>query len=246
LARKIEIYPTKLELVQAVAEKITAVIKESTRARGRCSIALAGGSTPRDVYALLATESYQKRIDWKNVYLFWDDERTVPPDHSDSNYRMVQEALLRHIPIPEENVFRMRGEMEPETAAAEYAGLLKKFFAGKWPRFDLILLGVGEDGHTASLFPGTSALLETKKEVTAVFVPKFNAWRITLTLPVLNAARNVMFIVSGRSKSEITQRVVNVGQPDKELPATLIYPQKGFLYWILDSESAALLNIEKA
>jgi 6-phosphogluconolactonase len=242
LARKIEIYPTKLELVKAVAEKIAVVINQTVHERGRCAIALSGGSTPRDVYVLLAAESYQKRINWENVYLFWGDERTVPPDHSDSNFNMVREALLRHIAIPETNVYRMRGEITPETAASEYAQLLKEFFGGKWPRFDLILLGVGEDGHTASLFPGTSALHETKKVVSAVFVPKFSTWRITLTLPLFNAARTVMFIMSGGSKSEIARRVVNAQQPDKELPATLIRPENGDLYWMLDADAARAIE----
>jgi 6-phosphogluconolactonase len=166
----------------------------------------------------------------------------VPPEHQDSNFRMVQETLLDHIKIPDENVHRIRGEIAPEEAAAEYAELLHTHFKADLPCFDLILLGLGEDGHTASLFPETDAVEEYEKHAVAVFVPKLSAWRVTLTLPVFNAARKVLFLVSGKSKSEIVQRIMSNKQPDKELPATMVNPQNGELHWMLDSEAMVLIN----
>lgn len=239
--REINIFPTKGELVQAAAEKIIAVVNAAIYERGRCSLALAGGGTPRDVYARLATENYRSRVDWGNVFLFWGDERCVPPNHADSNFRMANESLLSHVAIPPANIFRMKGEMAPAAAASEYEQHLEHFFGGGIPQFDLILLGLGEDGHTASLFPGTSALEETRRRAISVFIPTLNAHRITLTLPVINQARRVMFIVAGKSKSEIAPRILKSNQPAKELPATLVQPQTGQLDWMLDAEAASLL-----
>jgi 6-phosphogluconolactonase len=166
----------------------------------------------------------------------------VSPDHPDSNYGMTRQTLLAHIAIPEDNVHRIRGEIAPEQASIEYAELLRGHFTEDLPHFDLILLGIGEDGHTASLFPGTDALVEYNHPVTAVFVPKFNTWRVTMTLPVLNAAREIVFLASGSSKSNIAQRILSVEQPTKDLPATLVNPENGMVHWMLDSDAAALIN----
>jgi 6-phosphogluconolactonase len=155
---------------------------------------------------------------------------------------MVQQALLAHITMPEDNVHRIRGEIAPEQASAEYTELLRSHFKEDLPHFDLILLGIGEDGHTASLFPGTDALVEYNQPVTAVFVPKFNTWRVTMTLPVLNAAGEIVFLASGSSKSNIAQRILSVEQPTKDLPATLVNPENGMVHWMLDSDAAALIN----
>ena len=239
--RAIHVFDSKQQLVEACAEKILEIVTVATTERRRCSLALAGGSTPRDVYALLATEKYRRRVEWSKLFLFWGDERTVPPDHLDSNFRMASESLLSHIAIPPANIFRMKGEIVPSTAAIEYEKQLEIFFGEKIPQFDLILLGLGDDGHTASLFPGTNALDETQRWVISVFVPKFNTHRITLTLPVTNNSRQVMFIVSGRSKSQIVPGVLKSKQPTKELPATLVQPQNGKLDWMLDAEAGALL-----
>jgi len=239
--RGIHISDSKPELVKAAAEKMIDVIAAAIKERGRCALALAGGSTPRDVYALLATEKYRSRVDWADVFLFWGDERCVPPDHPDSNFRMVNESLLANVSIPPANVFRMRGEIDPAKAASEYEKQLENFFGEKIPQFDLILLGLGEDGHTASLFPGTNALDETQRWAISVFVPKFNSYRMTLTLRVINNARHVVFIVSGRSKSKIIPRVINSEEQIKELPATFVRPLNGELDWMLDAEAASLL-----
>ncbi|MFQ5823126.1 MAG: 6-phosphogluconolactonase [bacterium] len=237
----IQIFATKSELVSAVTEEIINTIEQNSQEKGICNIALAGGNTPREVYALLAVH-HKSRVDWNRVHLFWGDERTVPQDHPDSNFSMVQQALLAHIAIPERNVHRIRGEMAPREAAAEYTAFLSKHFQEMPPHFDLILLGVGEEGHTASLFPGTNALEELNQPVMAVFVPKLNTWRVTLTLPVLNAAREVVFLVAGSSKSNIVKRVMRVEQPTKALPASLVHPEKGTLHWMLDSEAAKLIQ----
>ncbi len=239
--RAVNIFPTKVELVKAAAEKLIATVNAAIHERRRCALALAGGTTPRDVYALLATEDYRRRVDWSKVFLFWGDERCIPPQHPDSNFRMVNDSLLSCIAIPAENVFRIKGELAPAAASNEYEKHLEDFFGGRLPQFDLILLGLGEDGHTASLFPGASALEETHRRVISVFVPKLNTHRITLTLPVINKARHVMFIVSGKSKSAIVPRILKSNQPAKELPATLVQLQNGQLDWLLDAEAASLL-----
>ncbi len=166
----------------------------------------------------------------------------VPPEHLDSNYRLVQETLLNHVKIPDENVHRMRGEIVPEEAAAEYAELLHNHFKVSPPCFDLMLLGLGVDGHTASLFPETDVVEECEKHAVAVFVPKLDVWRVTLTLPVINASRKVLFLVSGKSKSEMVQRIISNKQPDKEIPATMVSSQNGELHWMLDSDAMVLIN----
>jgi 6-phosphogluconolactonase len=242
MEKRIHVYPNKEKLVAATAERVINLIGQAIQENGLCNIALAGGNTPREVYSMLAANSYRDRVDWNGLHLFWGDERMVPPEHQDSNFRMVQQTLLEHIKIPDGNAHRIRGEITPEKAAAEYAELLHDHFREDSPHFDLILLGIGEDGHTASLFPDTDAIEECERHTVAVFVPRLNTWRVTLTLPVLNAAREVIFLVSGSSKSNIIQRIMSVKQPTKDLPATMVNPENGTLRWILDSEAAALIN----
>ncbi len=244
MKRDIRVFQSKDELVHAATEKIIDCVEEAVRKRGRCNIALAGGRTPRDVYALLATKPYKNRVCWDNVSLFWGDERAVSPEDQESNYKMVRQSLLEHITIPGENVHRIRGETEPVQAASEYSELLMRRFSGGLPCFDLVLLGIGDDGHTASLFPGTEVLDEYRQLVSAVFVPKFASWRVTLTLPVLNAAREIMFLVSGNTKSDIVRRVMSNHKPNRKLPVTLVTPQSGTVSWMLDSGAASLLDKE--
>jgi 6-phosphogluconolactonase len=207
-------------------------------------VALSGGSTPKALYSLLATPGFADRIPWPKVHLFWGDERCVPPDHAESNYRMVRESLLSKINFPPENVHRMAGEKEPKLAAAEYDNELKTFFQlseGEPPRFDLILLGLGEDGHTASLFPGSEALKETKLLVTANFVGQLNTARLTLTLPVLNNAGNVCFLVAGASKAAIVKEVLGTDSATGKLPAQRVRPVRGALTWFITRDAAAAL-----
>ena len=242
MEKRIHVYLNKEKLVAATAERVINLIGQAIQENGLCNIALAGGNTPHEVYSMLAANSYRDRVDWNGLHIFWGDERMVPPEHQDSNFRMVQQTLLEHIKIPDGNVHRIRGEITPEQAAAEYTELLHDHFREDSPHFDLILLGIGEDGHTASLFPDTDAIEECERHTVAVFVPRLNTWRVTLTLPVLNAAREVIFLVSGSSKSNIIQRIMSVKQPTKDLPATMVNPENGTLRWILDSEAAALIN----
>jgi len=183
------------ELNRKAAERFITLAADAISRSGRFTVALSGGSTPKALYSLLASPAYRERIDWSRIHLFWGDERCVPPDHPESNFRMVQESLLSRIQIPSENVHRMMGEKEPEQARQEYEEHLKQFFRlppGEVPRFDLILLGLGEDGHTASLFPGSAALNENQRLVATIYVEKLKAQRLTLTLPVINAAAQII------------------------------------------------------
>ncbi len=240
--KNIHAYPNKEKLVAATTERIADCMEQAIQKNGLCNMALSGGKTPGGIFSLLASNPYRDRLDWSRLHIFWGDERMVPPEHQDSNFRLVRETLLDHIKMPDENVHRMRGEIAPEEAAAEYAELLHDHFKDSPPCFDLMLLGLGEDGHTASLFPETDAVEECEKHAVAVFVPKLDAWRVTLTLPVLNAARKILFLVSGKSKSKMVQRIMSNKQPAKEIPATMVNPQNGEIHWMMDSEAMVLIN----
>jgi 6-phosphogluconolactonase len=200
---------------------------------------LAGGSTPKAMYGVLARE-YAGRIDWSRVHIFFGDERPVPPDHDDSNYKLASETLLDHVPI--RSVHRMRGELPPDEAATAYEKELRTFFGAEGvPRFDLILLGLGRDGHTASLFPETSALEVHDRLVVANPVLKLDTTRITLTVPVINAARAVVFLVAGEDKAEAIEKILEEGADPRAYPASLIQPA-GELEWMLDQSAASLLD----
>jgi 6-phosphogluconolactonase len=231
-----------MALARAAAKHFIALAQEAVGARGRFAVALAGGSTPRAMYALLATGEFATRVDWTRVHIFWGDERCVPPDRPDSNYRMAREALLDHIPIPSDHVHRIQGEIEPALAADAYERTLQAFFTPGRPCFDLILLGLGDDGHTASFFPGTAAIHEPTRWVVGHTVSKLNAWRVTLTPVAINAAANVTFLVSGATKAErLNQVLTGPYQPDV-LPAQIVQPVKGRLLWLVDSAAAAQLK----
>lgn len=244
--REILICLDAAELSQKAAERFVALANEASASSGRFTAALSGGSTPKTFYSLLATPGFADRIPWPKVHLFWGDERCVPPEHPDSNFRMVRESLLSKISIPLENVHRMAGEKEPKLAAVEYEEQLIEFFRlskGEPPRFDLILLGLGDDGHTASLFPGTEALKETKRLVAANFVEKMNAYRLTLTLPVLNNAANVLFLVAGASKAAVVKELLGAKPGASDYPASKIQPRDGKLTWMITQDAAANLRI---
>jgi len=241
-------------LARAGAEHFVALATAAIAARGRFAVALSGGETPRGTHAELARPPFLDQVDWPRVHVFWGDERCVPSDHPDSNYRMARETLLDRVPLPASNIHRMRGESEPHQAATEYEQELRAFFsdsgerapagdAGEPPRFDLILLGLGEDGHTASLFPGTLALRERRRWVMAQHVGKLDAWRITLTPPVINAAADIMFLVSGPKKAETLRRVLADPAPANadQLPARLVVPAAGRVVWLVDTPAAARL-----
>jgi 6-phosphogluconolactonase len=232
------------ELWQAAATEFVRQAREAVQAKGLFTVALSGGSTPKSLYALLADDtSLHVAVPWDKVHFFWGDERHVPPDHPESNYRMAYAAMLAKVSVPPANVHRIKSEYpEASHAADEYEQTLREFFGlatGQFPRFDLLLLGMGPDGHTASLFPGTAALHEQTRLAVANWVDKFNAYRITLTLPVLNNAANIIFLVSGEEKAE-TLRAVLHGESER-FPAQLISPTQGTLLWLVDRPAARLL-----
>jgi 6-phosphogluconolactonase len=237
----IRILPDKDSLMQAAADLTSQAAEQAIAEQGRFSLALSGGSTPRALYQLLVDTPYRERISWANVHIFWGDERCVPPDDIESNYRMARESLLEHVPLPPANIHRIQGEQPPQAAAAAYAAELAQFFAGEMPRFDLVLSGMGDDGHTASLFPHTAALDETEKWVTANYVPQKDTWRITLTLPVINAAQQVVFLVTGAEKAKRLREVLYGPQQPYNLPSQRIQPTSGNLVWLLDLAAASAL-----
>ncbi len=236
---------TPQELFEAAAEEVVRAANQAVAQRGRFTIALSGGSTPKNLYTLLATNA-RTSLPWDRIYFFWSDERHVPPADPESNYRMAEEAMLSKIPVAASNVFRVPTENPDAAAAAEaYEQTLRKFFAveaGQVPRFDLILLGMGPDGHTASLFPETAALREKSRLVVANWVEKLKTSRITFTLPLLNAARGVAFLVSGTDKASALHEVLEANAPGEQYPAKLVQPGEGKLIWFLDRAAASGLT----
>ena len=234
------VYETPEELEAAAARDFVARAERAIDERGRFAVSLAGGSTPRDTYEALA-QDYAERLDWSRVHVFFGDERTVPPQHEDSNYRMARETLLAHIRVG--SVHRMRCELPPGEAALNYEEQLREFFGPgeKLPRFDLILLGLGEDGHTASLFPETAALDVNDRWVVANPVLKLETARLTLTIPVINAARAVIFLVAGEEKAEALREVIEGAADPRAYPAKFIQPE-GELAWMVDRAAASLIR----
>ena len=235
---QIKVLPGLPEIAREAAERIVVLAEEMIDTRGDFAIVLSGGSTPKALYELLASDEYRERINWLKVQVFFGDERCVPPEHADSNYRMARIALLSEVPIPGDNVYRIRGEIDPNEAAIEYGKLLKEKFGDSGP--DLVLLGMGDDGHTASLFPNTAALNETRHRCVANYVEKLNAWRITLTAPFINLAEQVLFMVAGAEKASRVQEVLEADPDPDRLPAQLIRPASGKLTWLLDAAAAGM------
>lgn len=244
-SREIRALTTPQELFAAAAEEVVRTANEAVAQRSRFTIALSGGSTPKSLYNLLATNA-RTALPWDRMFFFWGDERHVPPTDPDSNYRMADETLLSKIPVAAGNVFRIKAENPDAAAVAEaYEQTILKFFqlkSGEVPNFDLILLGMGPDGHTASLFPGTTALQEKSHLVVANWVEKMKTHRITLTLPVLNAARCVTFLVSGSDKASVLREVLEEDVPAEQYPSKLVRPAAGKLIWLLDRAAASQLT----
>jgi 6-phosphogluconolactonase len=243
--REIRKLTTPQDLFHAAAEEFIRAASEAVEKRGRFAVALAGGSTPKSLYALLAANA-SSSLPWSQMFFFFGDERHVPPDHPDSNYRMANESLFSKAPIPPGNVFRMPTENpDADAVAAAYEQTLRNFFSakpGEFPSFDLILLGMGPDGHTASLFPETAALEERSRLVVANWVEKLKTSRITLTLPVLNAARCVTFLVSGTDKAPALHQVLEGDGPGEKYPSKLVQPERGKLIWFVDRAAASELS----
>jgi 6-phosphogluconolactonase len=260
------VVPDAAALAACAAEQFAQAAEKAAAERGRARIAISGGSTPKAAFELLADAGHpwRVRMPWDKLEIFWVDERCVPPDDAESNYRMTREALLDHVPLKPEQVHRMEGELEPQIAAARYETLLRERFAmagaeppwfsksptggagaataGGWtPRFDLVALGMGPDGHTASLFPHTEAIHEMGRLVTANHVPQKDTWRVTLTWPVINNASAVFFLIGGADKAAVLREVLMGPHDPERLPSQLIWPSSGILTLLLDKAAAALL-----
>jgi 6-phosphogluconolactonase len=247
MTREIVGAPSADEFDRVAAEAFVSAATAAVGARGLFRVALAGGSTPRSLYARLAgDESMRSRVPWERVQFFWGDERHVPPQDPQSNFRMIRETLLDHLLLRPDQVFRIKGEyQDPAVAAAEYERDLLNAFelpARSVPSFDLILLGLGGDGHTASLFPETTALAERQRLAVANWVPKFQTARITLTVPVLNAAATVMFLVRGEDKAQALAAVVDGLHDPVRLPAQLVNPERTRIRWLVDAAAAQMLS----
>jgi 6-phosphogluconolactonase len=249
-AHEIEIFADAHDLADAVAHRFVSAANAAIQARGEFIVALSGGATPRPVYARLAAEPCASRLDWSRIQFAWCDERCVPPNHESSNFRMVRETLLDEVDVPEANVHRIRGEDDPAHAAATYERVLRAVLrtpsgpprTAPGSRLDFVLLGLGNDGHTASLFPGATSLQANARWVAAEYVHTLSSWRVTLTTSVINAAAQIAFVVSGVEKAEIVRNVLESPNRQEPLPAQLIVPVDGRVFWLLDVHAAAKLR----
>ena len=248
VTREVRVLAGPAELYRAAAEEFARRADAAVRERGAFAVALSGGSTPRGLYEVLAGDGpppFRRQVPWGRTHFFWGDERHVPPDHPESNYRTAREALLSVVPLPPEHVHRIPAERpDAGQAAEEYARTLREHFRlaeGQWPRFDLVLLGMGIDGHTASLFPGSPALRERARLVCAPWVERLRAHRITLTPPVLNHAACALFLVAGGDKADTLRAVLHGEVRPDRLPAQVVRPIRGELLWLVDEAAARRL-----
>lgn len=242
---QVRVYPTRIAAAHAAAAQFVATAEKATTARGRFSAVLAGGSTPRDVYRLLASDEYAPMVSWQQTQIFWGDERAVSLSDPENNGHMARETLLNYVPIPVESIHRIESSLPPQEAALAYEQTLRSYFAKRGmsePRFDLVFLGMGEEGHTASLFPRSSALRERERWVVATYVEPKQSWRITLTPVALNAASKIIFLVIGEEKAEALRQVLSDPKRPDEFPAQVIDPPQGQVLWIVDKAAASLLN----
>jgi len=237
---KMHVFDDNRSFIDGSADFIAVLAAAAIAERGRFTIALSGGGTPKQIYARLATADYRGRIAWDKTHIFFGDERCLPPDDARSNYRMAREALFDHAPLPAENIHRIHGEDDPALEALRYeqdiAGLYR---SARFPAFDLILLGMGDNGHTASLFPGTAALRETTRWVVAQYVEVMTTWRVTFTAPLINAARHVAFLAEGAGKAQMLWNVMEGPYQPDVWPSQLIQPASGELHWLVDTAAAA-------
>ncbi|QPC81390.1 6-phosphogluconolactonase [Phototrophicus methaneseepsis] len=232
----------KNSLIEFAATRLAKIIIATLEHNDTFSLVLSGGSTPKPIYERLAQPDLAEHINWSKVYIFFGDERTVPPDHADSNYRMANEALFQHVPLPAANIYRMHGEDEPHQAASDYEAAIRDYMGETQPGFDMVLLGMGDDGHTASLFPGTAALHEHDKWVMANEVPQHHTWRLTMTVPLLNISENIMFLVAGSSKTDTLKAVLEGPKQPDVYPSQLIHPENEMVTWLVDAEAGAILT----
>jgi 6-phosphogluconolactonase len=236
----IQITADLAELATAAMQEVLKSSRQAISQRGGFSFVLSGGNTPKTLFEKLATDPAAAGMDWSRTEVYFGDERCVPPDDAESNYRMAKLAMLDRVAIPPASVHRMRGEIDPQTAAIEYGRILQAKFGEGGP--DLILLGMGDDGHTASLFPHTAALAEQRHRCIANFVPRLNTWRLTMSAPFINRAAKVIIMVSGAGKAERIAQVIEGPRDPQALPIQLIAPASGSLLWLLDRPAAARLS----
>ena len=239
----IRVLPNALAVAREAASRIVVAAEEAMDLNGRFTIALSGGSTPKTLFELLASDEYKSLIDWTRVEVFFVDERCVPPDHPESNYRMAREALLSKVPIPGDNVYRMRGGINPEEAAKEYGLMLQEKFGDGG--LDTTLLGMGDDGHTASLFPGTKAVQEAKHRVVANYAEHSTtgtSWRITMTAPFINKAKQIMVLVTGTTKAVTLRNVLEGPRDPQKYPIQLIEPESDRMTWLIDAAAAGMID----
>jgi 6-phosphogluconolactonase len=240
---KVSLFADIESLNKKAAELIVELSRKTIENTGRFSIALSGGKTPALLYNLLAHMPYCEQLQWKNIFVFWSDERCVPPDDEENNSNMARKMLLDHVPIPAENIFAVQVQMPPAKAAIQYGQMLKAFFKEDIPAFDLILLGMGADGHTASLFPGTEALWRTSPELAqAVEAPGAKMQRITFTPRLINNAKHILILVTGENKAAVLQKVLEDKNKEVPYPAQYIKPVNGKLWWFVDAAAASKLK----
>ena len=240
---EVEVFPDLEALSRAAGVRFADASRRFISSKGTFAVAISGGSTPGSLYLLLGSDYYIRAIDWQHVHIFWADERCVPPGHEQSNFKLAFDTFLSKVPVPPGNLHRIKGEESPEQGAKEYEAALREFFGkGVIPPLDLILLGLGEDGHTASLFPGSAALAEQERLAVAVRKQPPELDRITLTLPVLNNALQIVFLVSGGAKAHIVQKLLEEPGAKEKYPAGLVCPAPGRLTWLIDNAAAGLLQ----
>jgi 6-phosphogluconolactonase len=242
----IELYTNHEKASRAAAQLFTEIAVDAIANKQRFTVALSGGNAPQELYKILATQPFKSQIPWKNTFIFWGDERFVPRDDPENNARMAREMLLNHVPIPSEQIFPIPTAGKPEEAAENYASTLASVFGDEdFPQFDLILLGLGENGHTASLFPHTGVLDEKNRwtgTIYLIYAKEKNQFRITLTAPVINHAKNIIFLAFGKKKADILANVLEGPQQPQKWPAQLIEPSSGSLYWFIDEAAGKKLQ----
>ena len=242
----IQIFPNLTELNNFAAEKFIEIGNSAIKERNKFTVALAGGSTPKSLYRLLTSSEYKNKIEWEKVFFFFGDERNVSPENDECNFKMANDNLLEPLRIDAKNIFRWQTELQdPEKIAGNYAQTIKDFFnlnENEFPRFDLILLGMGDDGHTASLFPLTEALKETERIAVSNRVEKLDTTRLTFTFPTINNAANIIFLVSGAAKAETLQKVLQDEFQPEKFPSQAIQPKNGNLFWLIEESAARFLK----
>ena len=244
MMRYVRLYSTPDALSTAAAAFVCDLAVQAVRQHGRFSISLSGGTTPEKLFALLALPPYTEKMPWKQIHVFWGDERCVSYDDPRNNARMAQIMLLDKVGIPPGNIHRIRVELASDDAAVQYERELSAVFENERPRFDLVLLGIGNDGHTASLFPGAEVLKEQDRLVKACYVESQQMYRVTMTLPLINRAKTILFLVSGTGKADILKKLLNEEGAGGIYPAQMVKPQNGDVYWFVDEEAAASLPDE--